>query len=98
MKTLFLFLALCFAGVVSASESGEVKLFYDANGQLYSGKYITYHENGQVNSDFTISNGMIVGMAKFFYESGEVQETGNYVNGLKDGAWIRYSKTGVKIS
>lgn len=91
----FLTLSLLFISAIAfAYDGNDVKLFYDQNGNLYNGQHITYHENGIKKTDFTIQSGKIVGTAKFFYESGELMESGNYSDGLKDGAWTKYSKTG----
>lgn len=98
MKKVLTLIMLLFAGAALANASGnDVKLFYDQNGNLYSGHYITYHENGKINTEFEILNGRIIGQAKFFYESGELMEAGSYSKGQKEGSWIKYSKTGVTI-
>lgn len=96
MKNILFFFSLLFVGATSmaATEGHDVKLFYDANGNLYNGKYYTYHENGKVATDFNIKEGKIAGEAKFFYESGELLESGEYVNGLKNGVWTKVSKDG----
>ncbi|HCS20871.1 MAG TPA: toxin-antitoxin system YwqK family antitoxin [Bacteroidetes bacterium] len=99
MKNILVFAMILFAGVAVANPIGnDVKLFYDQNGNLYTGRQTTYHANGNIDADFNVSNGRIVGMAKFFYESGELMESGNYVDGLKEGVWIKQSKTGVTIA
>src|SRR5687767_9495337 len=99
MKKIITFIMILFSGLAMADPIGnDVKLFYDQNGNLYTGRQTTYHSNGNIDADFNVNNGRIVGLAKFYYESGELMESGNYVNGFKEGVWIKQSKTGATIA
>lgn len=93
-KLIFIFGILLGGFAVASPGAGDIKLFYDQNGKLYTGKYLTYHENGNINAELSISNGKIVGSAKFYYESGELMELGQYINGQKEGEWVKYNKSG----
>ena len=61
----------------------------------------TTHSNGNTQFEFDFyrpSNNEIVqhGINKTYYENGNIQQEGEYVNGKREGVWSFYDKNGVK--
>ena len=52
-----------------------------------------YHDNGNLKSEGQYdADGNGIGEWKFYYESGKLQKTGNYLNGTPDGEWKYYDE------
>lgn len=64
----------------------------------YSGIYISYHNNGEKESVYTLKKGREHGKAEFYYPSGEIMEQGSFKLGQKDGKWVRWSEAGNKLA
>jgi antitoxin component YwqK of YwqJK toxin-antitoxin module len=54
--------------------------------------YWTYYSNGQLNTKKTIDEdtGFEIGDYESYYENGDLQEKGKYVNNKRDGEWYFY--------
>lgn len=63
-----------------------------------NGKKIKYHANGQINAEYTLTNGKINGPLKVYYEDGTLQKSGNYVNGKEHGKFFEYDDNGLLSS
>ncbi len=63
----------------------------------FTGKAITYHENGKKSSSTQFKDGKLKGKMKAWYPSGKQQVSGA-INGMeKVGEWIAWYENGVKI-
>ncbi len=69
-----------------------------ANGQPtyeQSGDTLTYFfKDGKIKAHGASVNGMMEGEWKFYRESGQLWQVGNFKNDQKHGPWIRYDKKG----
>jgi len=63
----------------------------------FTGKGITYHENGKKASSTQYKSGAINGELKGWYPAGEKQVLGNIINMQKNGVWTAWYQNGVKI-
>jgi antitoxin component YwqK of YwqJK toxin-antitoxin module len=62
-----------------------------------NGKASYFHKNGKVQSEGKISGQMgQEGKWILYYENGQVNAEGNYINGKKDGVWTWYDVKGKK--
>jgi antitoxin component YwqK of YwqJK toxin-antitoxin module len=67
-----------------------------ANGQItyeQKGDVLTYFfKDGKVKAEGLSINGEMQGEWKFYRETGQLWQVGNFKNGQKDGHWVRYNK------
>ena len=77
-----------FTGKVEGKKQGSFK-----NGKKH-GKWIIYHENGQLAKKFYLKNGKVEGEAIAYYDNGELWHKGQFKNSKKDGEWIIYHHNG----
>lgn len=69
-----------------------------ANGQaVYTleGERLTYYfKNGTVKASGAYVNEQMEGEWRFYRESGQLWQVGNFRSGEKHGPWVRYSRRG----
>jgi len=59
------------------------------------GKELTYFfKNGKTKAEGVSINGIMEGEWKFYRETGQLWQVGNFKEGQKHGPWIRYDKKG----
>jgi antitoxin component YwqK of YwqJK toxin-antitoxin module len=95
----FLFLTLLISSDLTAQRD-ELEYrdgYYFKNGMLYSGTHVTYFEDGGVQMEMKIRNGLLDGVTKIFYLSGIQKEQRYYHEGEMDSLWINWSELGVKV-
>lgn len=63
----------------------------------FTGKAISYHENGKKSSSTEYKKGEIKGKLEGWYPTGEKQVLGNIINMQKTGMWTAWFQNGVKI-
>ncbi len=67
-----------------------------ANGQKtyeQRGDVLTYYlKDGKVKAEGISINGVMQGEWKFYRETGQLWQVGNFKDGQKHGSWIRYNK------
>ena len=91
MKKLFFSLSLIFVSVVVFAQSV-------ANDPNFSGRKMSFYENGNFNTVANYENGVPNGEYLTYYENGQLKEKGLYKNGLKHGSWSAYNENGQAIS
>lgn len=52
-----------------------------------TGRFVQYHENGQVASEGNYVNGLEDGVWRDFHPNGQVASEGGYRNGKEEGLW-----------
>ena len=77
-----------YTGEVTGSEQGSFK-----NGKR-DGAWVTYHENGQLQSKGNYKNGKWDGAWVYYHDHGQFWSKGNYKNGKKEGTWVDYQRDG----
>lgn len=67
-----------------------------ANGQMtyvQNGDKLTYFfKDGKVKAEGLSINGVMEGEWKFYKETGQLWQVGNFKGGQKHGSWVRYNK------
>ena len=59
------------------------------------GEELTYFfKNGKIKAEGISINGIMEGEWKFYRETGQLWQVGNFKEGQKHGSWIRYDKKG----
>jgi antitoxin component YwqK of YwqJK toxin-antitoxin module len=95
MKTSLFFLMMISVlsqGQVLNSQDG---LYYKES-KLFTGRHSVISEDRKV-ADLSIVEGKLQGEAVYYSASGDVLESGNFVDSKRDGKWLRYDDNG-KIS
>ena len=68
------------------------------NGKFIKGKrvgrWILYHENGQLESKFNIKNEKLEGLVETYHSNGKLNQKGNYKDGKREGLWEHYYENG----
>ncbi len=90
-----LFLSLSLAGQIVIADDD---LFYDQNGDLFTGIYKETFPTGVLKAEMTIKKGQKHGVTKIYYEDGRISEIQQYKNNLMDGKWETFNKEGVCIA
>lgn len=100
-KLVFLvWLAVAGLGTLTAQRLNDKGLYVVDNGstdalfnsELFSG-VISENKNG-LRSEFTVKEGVVEGIATYYYTSGKPMESGTFTKGLKDQKWVRYNENG----
>lgn len=76
----------------SHSDHYEIRQFYtfwEASGKSCINGYVKHHyDNGTLQSEGQMKNGLPVGVWKFYDPFGNLNQVGLYVNGKRDGRWL----------
>jgi len=69
-----------------------------ANGQktyeFIGNRLIYYFKNGNVKAEGVSENDLMQGEWKFYRETSQLWQVGNFTNGNKNGSWLRYDRNG----
>lgn len=65
---------------------------------MYTGKWITYYDNGQKESEGKYYNEQKTGYWITWYENGQKETEGNYINGIRENKWTIWYENGEKIT
>lgn len=60
--------------------------------ELVGNRMTYYFKNGKVKAEGIYENNLMEGEWKFYRETGQLWQVGNFTNGKKNGTWIRYDK------
>ena len=77
-----------FTGKVEGKHQGFIM-----NGKI-EGSWVTYYENGQVESKGNFKNGKREGFWVYYRDNGKLFFKGNYKNNLREGSWEGYNGDG----
>jgi len=64
------------------------------NNQLYTGKCVTYYENGNKESEADFLDGKIHGHMISYYPNGNIEEDSEWINGEAAGVTLNYLESG----
>lgn len=62
---------------------------------IYSGKYIDYYNNGQIQDEGNLLYGKLNGVLIVYFKNGNKKTVAHYSDGLLNGKWIEYYKNGL---
>ncbi len=97
MKAL-LILAITFLSIGMCAQDVTIDNgLYCKKGKIYSGAITLTNSKGIKQSVLSVVDGKLQGNAIYFYESGEIMETGSFVDGERNGIWSRLDENGCKI-
>ena len=94
----FLTLAITFLTIGAFAQ--EIKIengLYCKKGKTYTGAITLTDSKGITQSVLSVVEGKLQGNAVYFYESGQIMETGSFVEGQRNGKWERLDENGCKI-
>ena len=83
---------------LKAQNIQEVDGIYYKNSQKYTGKYVTYFDNGNTRQEIEIRNGEKHGKIRIYFENGQLNEIRSYKHNQMDGKWAMYNDHGIKTS
>lgn len=100
MKQIFLIATIItlFISGLNAQEIEETNGLYFKNNELYTGKYSTYFENGQLKMNMKIVEGKKEGKIRIYFENGQLHEIRSYKNNQMHGKWTMYNEQNIKVS
>lgn len=68
--------------------------YSDDGSRMKHGKYTSWYQNGQIETELNYKKNKLHGSAIKYYENGEVEFKGLYKNDKKDGKWLEYYENG----
>jgi antitoxin component YwqK of YwqJK toxin-antitoxin module len=92
MKKLLVLIFAISGLVLGAQNVNDKGLYVDSDGALFSGVITQTHDN--IKSSFHVREGVVNGIATYYYASGNMMEQGVFTNGQKDQKWTRYNENG----
>ena len=81
-----------FTGKTTGETQGSYK-----NGKK-DGPFVSYHENGKLQSKGTYKNGERDGLWVRYHDNGKLSSQGTHKNGKYDGPWVSYFPSGKLLS
>ena len=70
-------------------------IYYEVNSTTpFSGTYVAHHQNGQLEREFSLKQGIPHGPYAIYYDNGQWQQKVNFKHGAEDGEEVRYYKNG----
>jgi hypothetical protein len=69
-------------------------LYYRAVPDQYTGHWINWYHNGQINEEGDYRNGKKIGLWTEWYENGQIGSICEYQNGNETGSWTLWYETG----
>ena len=100
--TFIIFILITFVGCDKVVEESELNYrndkYYPVNSETpYTGRIVSYYENGQVESSINYKKGVKDGISEHFYENGQLQFKKIYRSGKFKGTLVRYNETGNEV-
>ena len=99
-KTIALSLAgiVFVCGLVAQNITLKEGLYVADDGKLYTGVFTNFTANQIKDFTITIVEGKTKGAVTYYYPSGTISETGEFLDNEKNGEWIRYDEKGNKTA
>ncbi len=73
-------------------------LYYDSQGNPYTGIYKEYNDDGLLLRKLQFLDGQFNGENTVFFADGGIKEIQSYKAGLMDGTWTTYNQSGIKTA
>jgi antitoxin component YwqK of YwqJK toxin-antitoxin module len=71
--------------------------YYFKNGMLYTGTHTVHYDQGGIEMEMQVRNGLLNGFTKIYYLNGQQKEQRYYTEGKMDSLWINWNEQGVKL-
>lgn len=78
----------------NSTEYRDTTMYVKGEDKPFTGIARTYYENGKVDAEYSVKNGIQNGMTKLYYKTGELDSEIPFVNGLEQGLAKTYYKNG----
>jgi antitoxin component YwqK of YwqJK toxin-antitoxin module len=88
---------MCGAGI-HFFNSFKAAFFFEFPHKNFTGKYYSWHYNGQICDKGTLSNGKLTGLRIQWYINGNKKHETNYIDGMKNGRSTTWFHNGIKQS
>ena len=101
MKKLLVLISAIIFTLPSFSQTiseGKDGLYYNSQGEPYTGTYRTFFDSGQVKSEVPLVNGLKSGSMMIYFPNGQVNEIRSYKEGKMDGTWLTFTNKGAKVA
>jgi uncharacterized protein len=80
-------------------EEGEIATVYEKeSGELFTGPFISFHENNKVEKRGTLIDGKLHGVSQLFYNNGQLSYGNTYKFGLREGLEENFYENGQLFS
>lgn len=63
-----------------------------------NGKKKSYHDNGELETEYTLKNGQFDGAFVAYYENGQIEKKGYYAEGKANGKFVEFDEEGLKTA
>jgi len=73
---------------------GDVYIYLRMNMRPLNGIVFKNWSNGVLMSECAYRSGLLYGLCKNWYRSGQIKSEGNFINGNKDGLWREWHQNG----
>lgn len=93
---------LVFVGLVTYSQAQltlneEDGLYYNANGEVYTGTHVEYYPSGNKRVEMKVVQGKKQGISTYYFDNKLTHEIRSYHKNEMDGLWETWNEKGVKI-
>lgn len=95
--TLIIFIMVSISGMAQVQQ-GSDGIYFDGQGNLYTGVYTEYYADSLIRTSIEITNGRPDGLTKIYFEDGQLEEIRSYKNGLMHGKWEKWNRQNIKIA
>jgi antitoxin component YwqK of YwqJK toxin-antitoxin module len=93
--SLLLFFSFALAGQIAKSDDG---LYYDQNGDLYTGVYTETFPDGSLKAEISLLHGQRHGVSKIYHENGKIRDLQSYKHNMMHGKWESFNAQGVRTA
>ncbi|WP_430932856.1 toxin-antitoxin system YwqK family antitoxin [Saccharicrinis sp. 156] len=97
LMTLLLFMGLVTFGQAQLILSEEDGLYYNQNGELYTGTYVELYPSGNKRVEMKVVEGNKQGISTYYFDNKLTQGIRSYDKNKMDGLWETWNEEGVKL-
>lgn len=80
------------------AKQGEDKLYYDADGKLFTGTSVEYYSDSSIHMELQLKQGKPDGITRIYFDDGQVEETRAFKNGMMHGKWEKWDRQNARIA
>lgn len=85
-------------GLSAQIQEGDDGLYYNDQGELYTGIVKTFYEEGPMLSKMVLIDGMREGYVLVYHKNGNLSEVRSYKHNKKDGTWAMFTPDNRKVA
>ncbi len=88
---------ICIVTISQAQLTLVEGLYYNDQGELYTGNYVEYYPSGNKRVEMAVVEGKKQGVSTYFFDNKLKQEVRSYKDNEMDGLWETWNDKGVKL-